>query len=160
MPTIKILGVHPLGATEEIWDQSVTQRHGLIGLDLNVERRETAYHEVRDELSRVVLIELVVKERDRSMYMGDFGQTISGDSLGPNDEVAYGEVFLGPAGDRIVANFLDEIEGDLVRVAFFLHEFKPNRPLLTSYGPVETPLLTAMPPRLQRLVPYTPPPPM
>ena len=159
MPTVKIIGIYPIHASEEIWDQSVTQRHGLIGLDLDIERRETAYYEVQDALSRVVLIELVVKERDRAMYMGDFGQTANGDQLKPDDEVAYGEVFLGPAGDRVVSNYLDEIRGDMARVAFFLHAFKPQRPLLTSYGPVELPMLTVMPPRLKRLVPYSPPSP-
>lgn len=156
MATVKIIGVHPIAAEEETWDQAVTQRHGLIGLDRNVERREFAYESVRDELRRIVLVEMHVHERDRSMYMGDFGQSIDGDALGPKDEVAYGEVFLGPAGDRIVANYLDEVRGDSVRLAFFLHEYKPTRPILTSYGPVEPPLLTAMPPRLKRLVQYVP----
>jgi hypothetical protein len=156
MPDVKIIGVHPLDVSPELFDQATTQQHGLIALDTDTARRERADAETRADLSRIVLVELVVINRDRRMYMGDFGQSPAGDALGPNDEVAYGETFLTPTGGQRIANYLDEVVGDDIRVAFFLHKFMPDRPILTTYGPVEPPPATEMPMRLKRLVEYKP----
>jgi len=156
MPEVRIIGVHPLDVSAELFDQALTQWHGMIALDTDAERRARADAETRAEIGGIVLVEMVVKGRDRRMYMGDFGQALSGDLPGPNDEVAYGEAFLSPAGDRRIADYLDEVDADHVRVAFFLHAYKPNRLILTTYGAVEPPPLTAMPVRLKRLVEYTP----
>ncbi|MCB9854998.1 MAG: hypothetical protein H6818_04865 [Phycisphaerales bacterium] len=156
MPNVKIIGVHPLDVTDEMYDQAVTAQHGLIALDLDPERRERALAMTNAGLSSIVLVELVITDRERHMYMGDFGQCASGDTLGPNDEVAYGEVFLNPEGDARIANHYEDIIGDTARIAFFLHDYRPRRPILTPYGPVAPPVLTPTPIRLKRLVEYRP----
>lgn len=156
MPIVKIIGVHPLDVTEELYDQAVTAQHGLIALDLDLERRKRANDMTREQLAAVALVELVITDRDRHMYVGDFGQAATGGSLGPNDEVAYCEVFLNSTGDERVAEYYEDVRGPSVRMAFFLHDFKPGLPVLTPYGPVAAPLLTPMPLRLKRLVQYTP----
>lgn len=156
MPNVKIIGVHPLDVSEELYDQAVTGQHGLIALDLDRDRRERAHAMTNDSLASIVLIELAIADRERHMYIGDFGQTASGDQLGPNDEVAYGEVFLNSHGDERAAVYYEDLQGDSIRLAFFLHNYKPQRPILTPYGPIAPPLLTPMPMRLKRLVPYIP----
>lgn len=156
MPTVKIIGVHPLEVTEEMFDQAVTEQHGLIALDLDPERRERAHAMTNAGLSSIVLIDLLITNRERHVYMGDFGQSALGDTLGPDDEVAYAEVFLNPEGDERIASHYEDVPGDTVRIAFFLHDYRPRRPILTPYGPVAPPLLTPMPYRLKRLVDYKP----
>ncbi len=150
-----IIGIHPLDAREELFDQAVTERYGLISLSTDRQTRESAFEVVRQELASVVLVEMVILGRDRRMYMGDFGQS-RGDMLGAGDEVACCEVFLSADGTDRVADYLDEVGGPDVRVAFFLHDFKPTRPILTSYGPVAPSVLTPMPPRLRRLAIFRP----
>lgn len=157
MPQVTILGVYPVDITDELFDSTLTQHYGLVALDTDAERREEAAQRTRDLLHGVVVVELVVRSRDRTMYMGDFGQASLGDKLQINDQVAYGEAFLSPAGDRLIASNLDEVDARDVRVAFFLHFFRHDRPLLTSYGPVMPPPLTAMPPRLKRIMKYEAP---
>lgn len=155
MPRVTIIGIHPLDASEELFDQAVTARYGLISLSTDRQARESAFEVVRQELAAVVLVEMMIQGRDRRMYMGDFGQSRA-DALGPGEEVACCEVFLSPDGTERVTDYLDEVPGPDVRVAFFLHDYKPSRPILTSYGPVDTTVLTPVPPRLRRLVNYRP----
>lgn len=156
MPDVKIIGVHPLDVTDEMYDQAVTEQHGLIALDLDRDRRDRAHAMTREDLASIVLIEMMIRSRARHMYIGDFGQSAVGDELGPNDEVAYCETYLNIHGDERVASYYEDLVGNDVRLAFYLHHYKPHRPVLTPYGPVAPPLLTPMPMRLKRLVPYTP----
>ena len=156
MPNVKIIGVHPLDVTEEMYDQAVTEQHGLIALDLDQERRERANAMTTEGLSSIVVIELAITDRERRMYIGDFGQSATGDRLGPNDEVACHEVYLNDEGNERIASYYEDIVGPNVRVAFVLHNHRPRRPLLTPYGPKELPLLTPLPMRLRRLVQYAP----
>ncbi len=153
MPQVKVIGVHPIETTEELIDQAITQRHGLVALDPDPARRAWADFEARQRLRSVVVVEMLVMGHDRRMYMGDFGQSASGE-LGDDDAVAYDEVFLSPDGEARVADFLDQVTTADVRVAFFLHDYRTGLPILTSYGPAEAPMLTPMPPRLRRLVAY------
>ncbi len=139
-----------MAASEELFDQAVTDRYGAISLSTDRQTRESAFDVVRRDLASVVLVEMIVHDRDRRMYMGDFGQSLQ-DVLGSGDEVACFEVFLSLDGTERVADYLDEVRGPDVRVAFFLRDFKPLRPILTSYGPVDTSVLTPMPMRLRRL---------
>jgi hypothetical protein len=155
MPRATIIGIHPLDAGEELFDQAVTDRYGLISLSPDRQTRESAFEVVRRDLASVVLVEMIIRDRDRRMYMGDFGQS-RGDVLGAGDEVACFEVFLSADGTERLADYLDEVPGPDVRVAFFLHDFKPSRPILTSYGPVDPSVLTPMPARLRRLAAYKP----
>ncbi len=153
MPEVIVIGVHPLDYSDELFDQAVTADHGLIALNPDRNQREFADFVTRKSLRSIVLVEMLVRNRDKTMYMGDFGQS-SGEVLGPRDPVAYEEVFLSLDGTQRVADYLDQVRTPDVRVAFYLHDFRPGLPILTSYGPAQPPLLTAMPERLKRLVPY------
>lgn len=153
MAQVTIIGLHPLDYTDEQIDQRTTHHFGLVALNPDKETREFADFVTRQSLRSTVLVEMLIRGRDRTMYMGDFGQS-SGDFIGPNDPVAYEEAFLSLDGSQRVADYLDQVRGDDVRVAFYLHNYQPGLPILTSYGPVQPPLMTAMPDRLKRLAPY------
>ncbi len=153
MAQVIVIGAHPLDYSDELFDRAVTAGFGLVALSTDQNDRELAEFATREALRSVVLVELVVRNRDKTMYMGDFGQT-SGDVIGPADPVAYGEVFLSEDGGHRVASFLDQVRSPDVRVAFYLHGFRPDQPLMTSYGRVLLPAMTEMPMRLKRLAPY------
>ncbi|MBX3396463.1 MAG: hypothetical protein KF841_13960 [Phycisphaerae bacterium] len=154
MPEVKVIGIHPLDYSDELFDEAVTRDHGLIALNPNRTAREFADYATRRNLRSIVLVEMLIRGRDRTMYIGDFGQSSTGDLIGPDDPVAYEEVYLSPDGEHRIANYLDQVPGNDVRVAFYLHGYRPDRPILTSYGAAEAPPLTAMPSRLRRLAPY------
>lgn len=153
MPQVTIIGVHPIETTDELLDEAITQRHGLVALDPDPARRAWADFEARQRLRSIVVVEMLIAGHDRQMYMGDFGQSATG-ALGDDDAVAYDEVFLSPDGEERVADFLDQVKTADVRVAFFLHDYRAGLPILTSYGPAEAPMLTPMPARLRRLISY------
>lgn len=154
MPEVRVIGVYPLDYSDELFDEAVTREHGLIALNPDRTAREFADYATRRSLGNIVLVEMLIRGRDRTMYIGDFGQSSTGDLIGPNDPVAYEEVYLSTDGEHRIASYLDQVPGEEVRVAFYLHGYRSDRPILTSYGPVEAPLLTAMPFRLRRLAPY------
>ena len=68
-------------------------------------------------------------------------------------QVAYEVIFLDTSG----INEVEEVVGDRLRLAFFFHFLKWERPLITPHGDVDLPRESAMPDRLKRLVTYWPP---
>jgi len=119
------------------------------GIDLSPEARRGAEQAVRDELSSAVLIECEVSDADESFDVGDFRHPDS-------DQAAYDEVFLTSDGSVLLPDSYPRPQTSHFCVAFFLHFFQPESPLLSSYGSLRLPSVTAMPERLNRLVPYEP----
>ncbi|MFQ5502606.1 MAG: hypothetical protein ACE5EQ_09960 [Phycisphaerae bacterium] len=153
MAKITLIGIHPLDYPDELLDAAITQQYGLIALVPDAEIRENAEIRVREALRSIVLVEMHVADRDRSMYMGDFGQSPRG-ILSPGDPVADQEAFLSDDGTQRIADFLDQVQSKDVRLTFYLHGYRPNLPIQTSYGPIEPKHLTPMPPRLRRVAAY------
>ncbi|MFQ5412761.1 MAG: hypothetical protein ACE5EC_10715 [Phycisphaerae bacterium] len=153
MAKITLIGVHPLDYSDELLDAAITRQFGLIALDTDPEKRERAEFRAREDLRSIVLVEMFIADRDRSLYIGDFGQSPTG-ILGPGDPVADQEAILSPDGTQRIADYLDQVQSKDVRLAFYLHGYRPDLPILTGYGQVEAPPMTAMPVRLRRVVPY------
>jgi hypothetical protein len=118
-------------------------------LDLHADQRCQAEEDVREELSNVVLFDVLVSGRDARFDVGDFGQDES-------DQVAYDEHFLSEDGSEVVEEDSVVPSGKSLRVAFFLHFVDPSKPLNTNYGQVAIPPIQPMPARLRNLVPYEP----
>ena len=153
MPSVTVIGVHPL-KIDEVLVRDLVAREATEGpTDGGAGASNATEAEVRRRLEDVVLVEVAIQGYDRRMYIGDFGQS-NNDSIGPDDAVAYSEVFLDSDGKERVADYLDRVRGDEVRVAFYLDEYRQERPILTSYGPVQGPAPSPMPRRLRRIVPY------
>lgn len=145
-PKIQLLGVYKVEPTPSLINKSWELKFG--GLELPEEHRQQTEATVRDELSSVYLIEVIVQNRDEYFNINDFTQSGS-------DQVAYNEIFLTLDGCSVLSRFLDPDDKDL-RIAFFLHFFDPHKPLQSSYGELEIPSVHAMPQRLINLAPYNP----
>lgn len=128
MPSVEIVGVHPIQGAQGYFGQ---------------------------ELGLVVLVEAWIRDRDDRLKFGGFGQS-EGVTLGPQDQVAYDEVFLSDDGSAVAAHDLRPLDASDLRVAFFLHFYEASRPILTSYGPVHAPDPTPLPERLSKLITYEP----
>jgi hypothetical protein len=65
-------------------------------------------------------------------------------------------VFLTPEGDRLLVDELEERPPGhkTFRVAMYLHDWKDNEPLMSSYGECDLPEFTPMPERLQGFVTF------
>jgi len=145
-PTIKVLGAYKVELTPELFEEAMEVKYG--GIDLSDRERKRAEEGVWEELSSVVLLDVLVINPDSRFAVGDFAQPGS-------DQAPYDEAYLSLDGTSVMSRFEPPM-GDSFRVAFFLHFFDPTKPLATSYGEVPVPPLQKMPPHLQKMMPYTP----
>ncbi len=147
VPAIQILGAHRVKLTQRLFLHALEVKYAGCGLQGDECRR--AAKATLEELSSVVLLEVLISNRDRRFDMGDFCQRGS-------DQAPYDEHFLSADGSRVVSAGFDVPARKTLRCAFFLHFFDPAKPLETSYGKVPVPPITPMPRRLRTLVPYEP----
>jgi hypothetical protein len=91
---IDVLGVYSLDVDDRMLDDAYDLKFG--GLQLSDADAEEARRTVRDEISGVVLVELLVHDRDGRFDVADFHQVGS-------DQVAYDEAFLTADGGCAVA---------------------------------------------------------
>jgi hypothetical protein len=152
-PTIQVLGVYALPVTKELLQM---QTDLLFGADLTGEARQEAERKCREQLLSTVLVELLVRHRDDRFQSSDFCQPRDG--VEENRwQVAWAEAYLSLDGEsRLEARWPDQPDANDFRVAFFIHYWEHNRPLLSSYGELRCPAVREMPERLRRLVPYEP----
>ncbi len=145
-PAIQVLGAYEVELTDDLFKKAMETKYG--GIQISDAQRRRAEADVREELSSVVLLELLVGNTDKRFSVGDFTQPDS-------DQAAYDEAYLTADGTSVVSRF-DQPETETFRVTFFLHFFDPSKPVTSSYGLLHVPDVRKMPERLQRLVPYQP----
>ena len=159
MPRIEMIGAYPIDVTEALFKEAYDMKYeGGAGLS-GAEEAEARAH-VREELTGVVLLEMLVHEVDEACSISDVGQS-EANELGASDQVAYAEVLLNDDGTRLLTQPFDDIDldalrGQTARIAFFLHFYDSERPILTSYGPIPAPPRTPMPDRLREIISYEP----
>jgi hypothetical protein len=146
VPTIQVIGAHKLEVSANLFALAMDLKYAGM---LSSAQRQLVEQHVRDELAGVVLIELLVLDRDDRFSVGDFAQPGS-------DQAVYSEVYLSPDGHNVIAEGFDVPESSTFRVAFYLHYVDPTKELKTTYGSVSLPTFTPMPRRLAELVPYEP----
>ena len=150
-PTIEFLGVYSLPVTNDLLRE---QTDILYGSDLAGAERRDAERQCREQLESTVLVEVLVRNRDKRFNLGDFSQPQHGVPR-DNWQVAWAEAYLSEDGEELlVERWGDAPKADAFRVAFFIHCWNPNAQLLTSYGELRCPEVKKMPERLQKLVPY------
>lgn len=151
-PTAEVLGVYRLQVTAQLLRQ---QFDLLYNYPMSAALQQQMKQHCRRQLESVVLIEVLVQNRDVHFHMCDFTQ--EQDGL-PRDrwQAAYAEAFLTPTGKKLQVKRNGELPPDVIdfRVAFFLHFYQPAKTLRTSYGELNCPPVAAMPTRLQELVPF------
>ena len=147
-PNIKGLAVYKIKLTTELLEEGMEAKYG--GLNLSDKQREWAKRKVIEEITSAVLIELLVTSPDDRFNLSDVHQPSS-------DQTAYDEVYLSEDGQSVIPTRYSKVpKGEFIRVGFYLHNFDPDKPLVTSYGVIELPPVQDMPEYLQKLIPYRP----
>lgn len=152
-PSIEIVGVYRVPVTEELLKEQFDILYE--GLILSKEEEDEALQRCLDQLNSIVLIEIIVRNRDSRFRLDDISQA---DPELPRDswQAPYDEAYLSLDGERVLSRDSEPEGYDELRVVFFLHFYNPEQPLLTSYGVLRCPTVQNMPERLQRLVSYEP----
>jgi len=145
-PAVKVLGAYRVLLTDDLLRKTMETKYRGIKLSDAQRRQATAF--VQDELSSVVLLEILVSDPDQRFKVGDFAQSDS-------DQAPYNEAYCTADGTAVISRF-DQPHAGTFRVAFFLHFFDASRPLASSYGVLKVPPVQEMPERLQKLLPYEP----
>jgi hypothetical protein len=152
-PSIEVVGVYRLPVTDDLLRDQIEI---LYGSHMSDQDRLSAMRECQDQLSSIVLVEALVKNRDGRFNVSDFTQPIDG-SPREDWQAAWAEAYLDPDGESLMVERLTEPPTtEIFRVAFFLHYWQPLTPLNSSYGQLNCPAVEDMPDRLTRLVPYEP----
>jgi hypothetical protein len=154
-PEILVLGVHRLE-----FDESWVEGH--------LETLCPPYgpkirNDVREMLGSAVVMELLVMDRDERFDVSSFQQPVTTRSWSWFSPVGIACVWFLTADGQARLEFDDEDEDDgplppmeinTFRVAVYLRGWDETQPLLSSYGELRRPAITAMPERLLRLAPY------
>ena len=122
-PEVKILDAYRQPFSTGLLEEAMQLKYG--GLELTPEERREAEKFVKEELSNIVLFEVLVSNADNRFNVGDFSQ---------HDQVAYDEAYLSESGETIISRDLEKETGRDFRIAFFVHYIDPSLPLTTSYG--------------------------
>src|SRR5919201_3852003 len=137
-PTIQVLGVYALPVTKELLQG---QTDILYGAHLTGEARRQAEQQCREQLESTVLVEALVRDRDDQFRAGDFCQPREGVAE-ESWQVAWAEAYLSLDGEsRLNARWPDPPEAKDLRVAFFIHYWEVDKPLLSSYGALRCPVV-------------------
>jgi hypothetical protein len=152
-PQVKVLGVYRLPLTEELFRLQFSK---LYGYPMSKAEHAQAERWCREQLSSVVLVEAMVRNRDDTFDVGEFVQPQEG--VPAEDwQVAWAEAYLTLDGEALaVERWADPPPSGDLRIAFFMHYWQSDKPLYSSYGEVPCPTVKEMPERLARLVPYEP----
>lgn len=145
-PKIQVLGAYKVEPTDDLLKEAFKLK--CYGMQLTESERAEVERIVREELSSVVLLDILVTNADERFDIGVFGQPDS-------DQAPYDEAYLSIDGTTVISRF-EPPPGDSFRVAFFLHFFDPTKPLATPYGEVPIPAIQPMPKHFQELMPYAP----
>jgi hypothetical protein len=152
-PCLEVIGVYRLNVTKKLVDE---QYHNLYPQMKSPADKRRAISWCKQQLASVVLIEVLVKNPDERFQVCDFTQEQEGLSR-DRWQAAYRVAFLTASGDRrLTKPARGEVAGSSFRCAFFLHSYRPEKQLMTSYGAFNCPPVKDMPERLEELVQFVP----
>ena len=144
-PKIEVLGAYKVAPTAKLFQEAMESKYG--GIQLSGRDRKAAEEAIRQELSSIVLLDVLVRNPDEQFDVGEFNQPGS-------DQAPYDEANLSLDGTSVVSQS-DPPFGDSLRVTFFLHFFDPSKPLASSFGEVTVPAVQEMTERFQEMIPYS-----
>jgi hypothetical protein len=144
---IRILGVYRVPFTKDLLKNACELKYGD---DIPKADKPKIEELLREELSNIVLIELMIENVETTPDLTSFHQTGS-------DQAAYDEHYFSEDGEEVIGDFCCEPpKTDHYRVGFFLHFYDASKPLETSWGPINLPEMVELPNRLAKLMPYSP----
>lgn len=144
------------------WDEKTRATLGALRpsiLDpMTEETRRLKREEIVEYSREAALVEVMVTNPDATFDVGDFTQP---DPRNPAAgwQVAWNEKYLSLDGEQLLE---DNRKQPLLgmppyRIAFVIHYWLADQPLLSSYGEVRLPPMEPLPDRLWRLAPYEQP---
>jgi hypothetical protein len=122
---VQVLGVYQVQVTPQLFAAALELKYE--NSSLSPAHRREAEAQVREELGGVVLIEVLIKDRDASFDADKFRQDNS-------DQAPYDEVYLTEDGTTVISTGHEVATAPVFRMAFFLHYFHPTLPLRSCYG--------------------------
>ncbi|MDZ4655983.1 MAG: hypothetical protein SH868_00250 [Bythopirellula sp.] len=144
-PKIDLLGVYRLQVSEDLFRE---QFDILYGFPMDDAERIAAERQCREQLESIVLIEVIVSNRDKRFRVSGFGQ---------GEQAPWAEGYFSADGEtRIPVRWPDVPDVEPLRMAFFIHFWDPAVPLKTSYGNLACAEPGPMSERLARLIPFEP----
>src|SRR5436190_20043521 len=107
-PNVRVLGVYRLNVTVELFRE---QFEILYGYPMTPEERTDAEQQCKDQLESVVLVELVVSNRDDKFHLHDFEQAKRGQPE-ENWQVAWAEAYLASDGESLLVERWSDAPAD------------------------------------------------
>ncbi|MFB3897844.1 MAG: hypothetical protein ACE14V_16255 [bacterium] len=111
MPSIQVIGVYTVSFRDRLFSQAYKKQYANITLSF-LDRRMVKKR-LREELSSIVLIEVIVDNYDKHYNISDFGQEES-------DQAPYSEVYLSDDGTKIISEGFEVPEAERLRLCFFM----------------------------------------
>ena len=146
---------NPIDFSKELKDflKRVGRESEIVALPAEEIQERREYFE--QELSGVAQVEVLVENPDECFKVADF-QQIDPSLPKVRWQVAWNEVFLSPDGERLLGeyHFNDRPIESVYRVAFFIHAWKHELGLESTYGPLTLVPHSPIPERLWRLAPF------
>jgi hypothetical protein len=112
-PVMKIMGVYQLNTRSELINEALLLKYGDV--KLSEEQKKVALQTTMDELSRVVLVDLKIKNAPADFQLDDISQE-------GNSEEPYEPMYLTEDGKVAISRKRPVDESD-IRVVFYLHNF-------------------------------------
>jgi hypothetical protein len=152
-PEIEVVGIYAPCADRERCEVFI--RDWLAELsDFPRKRLAELENQLKTLLQEVVLVEVFVSNPDERFTIDNFLQP---DPSAPKEtwQAAWQEVFLSERGDEPADLSAARMpSSSCFRVAFYIHFWRPDLGLATSYGHLSCPSAQVMPERLWKLAPY------
>lgn len=143
--TVKVLGLYRVPCTDKLFKEAFEFKFGY---PMSKTEKAEAKTFLREELSNIVLIELLIEGAATPPDMGLFCQQ-------DGDQVPYDEHYFTLDGKKVIAdNFDAPPPAEAYRVGFFLHFFDSAKPLVTPWDVIPLPQASELPKRLAKLMPY------
>jgi len=146
---------NPINFSQELKDflKRVGRESEIVALPAQELQERREYFE--QEFSGVAQVEVRVENPDEHFNVGDF-QQIDPSLPKTRWQVAWSEVFLSPDGEQLLGqyHFNERPAESVYRVAFFIHAWRHQLGLNSTYGPLTLVPQSPIPERLWRLAPF------
>jgi uncharacterized RDD family membrane protein YckC len=133
-PKVTVKGVYALTISQDLLEEAMVTKYG--GVKLNPEQMQAARNAIREELSHVILVDLLVKNAPEEYNLADIPQ-------GAEQEKPYSLMYLTLDGTAAISRKRPKNEKD-IRISFYLHDVRPGDKLKIVDDEVELPAAKPM----------------
>ena len=152
VPKVDVIGVYRVESTDELVKAALALQYELEPDDPEAAQ---ATKQILRTIESTVLVELVIDDSGELTELPHIRQQ-QGSAPSDTDQVLYLERYLSRDGNRVLSMWELKRDEGCIRVAFFIHFFRPEVPLSWEFGDILCPASSKMPDRLMKLCPYEP----